>query len=194
MINKFSDIEGSFSLAGSLFKKNVAFYKIEFSEKRGPEVTECIKIDKKLDIKLFFKGCPEPLPQWFRQGTDCRLTRKSMLENFPVCLRTSYADNHSLIFEELLQYRYKKKPIYPANIIRYSLLWRYTSLSNRTKSCFKIFRYRLYHYCKISVVESSMLLNVQMIFDEMCLQKSQEYFWGEMTGFDDEGELYKGIV
>ena len=33
-----------------------------------------------------------------------------------------------------------------------------------------------------------------MIFDEMCLQKSQEYFWGEMTGFDDEGELYKGIV
>ena len=33
-----------------------------------------------------------------------------------------------------------------------------------------------------------------MIFDEMYLQKSQEYFGGEMIGCDDEGELYKGIV
>ena len=33
-----------------------------------------------------------------------------------------------------------------------------------------------------------------MIFDEMYLQKRQEYFWGEMIGCDDEGELYKGIV
>ena len=33
-----------------------------------------------------------------------------------------------------------------------------------------------------------------MIFDEMYLQKSQEYFGGEMIGGDDEGELYKGII
>ena len=112
LINKLSDIEESLSLAGFLFKKNndyVTFYRTEFSEKRTPEVTECIKIDKELHVKLFFKGCPVLLPQWFRQGTDCRLTRKSMLENFPVYLRT-YADNHSSIFEELLQYRFTKKP------------------------------------------------------------------------------------
>ena len=48
------------------------------------EVTECTKIDKELHMKLFFKGCPVPLPQRFRQGTDCRLTRKSMLEK--VCI------------------------------------------------------------------------------------------------------------
>ena len=42
-----------------------------------PEVTECIKIDKELHVKLFFKDCPVPLPQWFRQGTDCRLTKKA---------------------------------------------------------------------------------------------------------------------
>ena len=112
LINKLSDIEESLSLAGFLFKKNndyVTFYKIEFSEKRAPEVTECIKIDKELHVKLFFKDCPVPLPQWFWQGTDCRPTRKSMLKNFPVYLRT-YADNHSSIFEELLQYRFTKKP------------------------------------------------------------------------------------
>ena len=33
-----------------------------------------------------------------------------------------------------------------------------------------------------------------MIFDEIYLQKSQEYFWGEMISCDDEGELYKGIA
>ena len=103
LINKLSDIEESLSFARFLFKKNnVTFYKIKFSEKCAPEVTECIKIDKELHVKLFFKGCPVLLPQWFRQGTDCRLTRKSMLENFPVYLRT-YTDNHSYIFEELLQ-------------------------------------------------------------------------------------------
>ena len=131
LINKLSDIEESLSLAGFLFKKNndyVTFYKIEFSEKRAPEVTECIKIEQ-LHVKRFFKGCPVPLRQWFGQGTDCRLTRKSMLENFPVYLRT-YADNHFSIFEKLLQYRFTKKPIYSANIIRYSLLLRYTSIQS----------------------------------------------------------------
>ena len=130
LINKLSDIEESLSLAGFLFKKNndyVTFYKIEFSEKRAPEVTKCIKVDTELHVKLFFKGCPVPLPQWFRQGTDCCLTRKSMLENFPVYLRT-YTDNDSSIFEKLFQYRFTKKPIYLPNIIRYNLLLRYTPI------------------------------------------------------------------
>ena len=126
LINKLSDIEESLSLAGFLFKRNndyVTFCKIDFSEKSAHEIKVCIKIDKELHVKLFFKGCPVSLPQWSRQGTDCRLTRKSMLENFPVYLRT-YADNHSSILEELLQYRFTKKPIYSAYIIRYILLLR----------------------------------------------------------------------
>ena len=130
LINKFSDIDEGLSLAGFLFKKDndyVTFFKIEFSEKRAPEVTGCIKIDKELHVKFFVKGCLAPLPQCLRRGTDCCLTRKSMLENFPVYLRT-YADNHFSIFEQLLQYRFTKKPIYSANIIRYSLLLRYTSI------------------------------------------------------------------
>ena len=123
------------------------------------KLQNALTLTKNLHVKLFFKCCPFPLPQWFRQGTDCRLTRKSMLENFPVYLRT-YADNHFSIFEKLLQYRFTKKPIYSANIIRYSLLLRYTSI--QSYKVFKIFRYCLYHYCKRSVVALSMLLNVQM--------------------------------
>ena len=32
------------------------------------------------------------------------------------------------------------------------------------------------------------------IFDEMYLQKNEEYLGREIIGCDDEGELYKGIV
>ena len=66
LISKLSDIEGSLSITGFLFKKSndyVTLYKIDFNEKRAPEVTECIKIDKKLHVKLIFKRFPVPLPQ-----------------------------------------------------------------------------------------------------------------------------------
>ena len=118
LINKLNDIEESLSLASFLFQKNndyVTFYKTEFSEKRATEVTECIKIDKELHVKLFFKGCPVPFPQWLSSN------KKMHARELSRYLRT-YANNHSSIFEKLLQYRFTKKPIYSANIIRYSLL------------------------------------------------------------------------
>ena len=43
-------------------------------------------------------------------------------------------------------------------------------------------------------IEEKISDDVCLIFDEMYLQKSQEYFRGEMIGCDDEGELCKGIV
>ena len=66
LINKLTDFEESLSPAGFLLKENNdngTFYKSAFSEKRAPEVTKCIKIDKELRVKFFFKGCPVPLPQ-----------------------------------------------------------------------------------------------------------------------------------
>ena len=43
-------------------------------------------------------------------------------------------------------------------------------------------------------IEGKISEDVYLIFDEMYLQNSQEYFWREMIGFDDKGELYKVIV
>ena len=39
-------------------------------------------------------------------------------------------------------------------------------------------------------IEGNISEDVCMIFDEMYLQKSQQYFGGEMIGCDDEGELH----
>ena len=36
--------------------------------------------------------------------------------------------------------------------------------------------------------------DICLLFDEMYLQKCEEYFGGEMIGADEKGELYKGIV
>ena len=66
LVNKLSDSEESLSPAGFLFRKNndyVTFDKTKFEEKHDHEVTEWIKIDKELHVKLFFKGCSVPLPQ-----------------------------------------------------------------------------------------------------------------------------------
>ena len=58
LIKKLICIEESLSPAGFLFRetsvyKIVTFYKIDFHEKRTPEVTEYIKTDKELHVKFF---------------------------------------------------------------------------------------------------------------------------------------------
>ena len=40
-------------------------------------------------------------------------------------------------------------------------------------------------------IEGKISEDVYLIFDEMYLQNSREYFWREMIGCDDKGELYK---
>ena len=35
--------------------------------------------------------------------------------------------------------------------------------------------------------------DICLLLDEMYLQKSERYFGGELVGFDENGELYKGI-
>ena len=84
-VKKLSDINENLAPPGYSFQQrddHVKFFKLVDNEMLVPEVTECIRIDKELHVKLFFKGSPVPLPQWFRHGRDCRLTHKSMLENF----------------------------------------------------------------------------------------------------------------
>ena len=62
---------------------HIAFYKMEKTTASIPVVTESIRIDAKLHVQLYFKGCPLPLPPWFREGRNCKLTSLTQLENFP---------------------------------------------------------------------------------------------------------------
>ena len=53
-----------------------------------------------------------------------------MLENFPPVYLESYIKNISPIFDELQKPKFTKKPVYSAEIVRYALLLRYTSIQS----------------------------------------------------------------
>ena len=110
------------------YEDHVVFHKIVLNELHVPEVTACMRVDDKLHVKMFLKGSPGPLPQWFRYGHNCKLTSKSMLENFPSYLESEIA-NFS-IFDELRKRQFKKNQVYSSEVIQYALLLRYTSLQS----------------------------------------------------------------
>ena len=67
----------------TLQKNKAIFYETEncpFSD--IPLVTETIVVTDSLNVKLFWKAIPVPLPEWFRKGSNCRLKSQSMLDNF----------------------------------------------------------------------------------------------------------------
>ena len=132
IIKDFGDINDSllhelghqFSI--SRHDDHAIFFKMEKNEQSVPEVTVCIRVDVDLRVCLYHRGTPIPLPEWFRRGQR-KLTSKSMLHNFP-----AYVEQKSLscsgVLEELRKLKYQKSPLYSANMIRYALLLRYTSL------------------------------------------------------------------
>ena len=132
-IKSFSDIDESFHLTGFHCNRNkdcIVFYKLCFDPvTQFPTILEAIKVDKELHVQLQLKGCFVPLPQWFRQGHNAKLTSFSMLENFPSYLRSVSEDQQNFLLEELLSrqhYKYKGQP-YSPEMIRYALLIRHTS-------------------------------------------------------------------
>ena len=98
------------------------FYHLETNVLNVPEVTDYVQVDRDLHVKLFYKSLPVPLPQWFRQGRDCRL----MMENFPNYIKLEGEQTFSIL-EELKEHKFKKKRIFSSNVIQYSLLLHYTS-------------------------------------------------------------------
>ena len=97
--------------------------------------------------------------------------------------------------------------MYSANMIRYALLLRYTSLQTYKllQEEFKLPSVSLLRRItagKIDAVKAANLLkdngsisdDVILIVNEMFLQKCEEYIAGESYGTDEQGEPYKGVV
>ena len=84
-INDFSVLNESHAPPGFSTKRNsdcIVFYRID-EETSFPNIFESIKVDSNLHVQLQFNGHYEPLPPWFVDGRDAKLTRFSMLENLP---------------------------------------------------------------------------------------------------------------
>ena len=103
----FSSSNESLCLSGcklQIEKSRAVFYKLENCKTFDiPTVTEAIVIDNDLHVKLFFSGSPVPLPTWFVKGKDCRLTKKSYLENLPPPIGYKKPDDKPKFTSKLLQ-------------------------------------------------------------------------------------------
>ena len=100
-----------------LQKNKAIFYKTENCPFNDiPLVTETIVVTDSLNVKLFWKAIPVPLPQWFRKGSNCRLKSKSMLDNFPSYLQSVAEQEPNKLQNELQYIKYKK----PENGPKYS--------------------------------------------------------------------------
>ena len=121
-IKSFDDVNCTLTPPGYTFQKYddfVVFYRYE-TVLSVTEVTDCVRVDRDLNIKLFYKGSPLPLLQWFHHGRDCHLTKNSMMQNFLNYIKLEGEQTFN-IAEELKELKFKKKRTL-SNIIRYSLL------------------------------------------------------------------------
>lgn len=94
-----------------------------------PVVTFCIKIYKNLSVELHYKNALMHQPGWFRDGKqgNGRLTSFSMIENFLTYMKNK-SEEQSDIQDEVFSLRYKSKPTYSRQLIRFALHLRHTSL------------------------------------------------------------------
>ena len=99
-------------------------------ETHFPSIKECIRIDRNLHVHLQCNGNSIPLPQCFIHGNNAKLTKFSMLENFPTYIKNVVEEDPYLILNELQKrqhYKPKGCPPFSADLICYALLLCYTS-------------------------------------------------------------------
>ena len=208
-IMKFESIDENLTPPGHTIAKyedHIVFYKIEHNELSIPQVTECIRIDDKLHVKFYYKGFPVPLPKRFRPDHDCHLSRKGMLENFLSHIQTVVCQNKT-VFDELKEVRFKMSPVYAPDIIRFALMLRYTSVQSYKLLLdeFRLPSLSLLRkivtgdidaakWAKLLKDDGKISSDTCLIFDEMYLQKCEEYTGGQLIGVATNGELCTGIV
>jgi hypothetical protein len=212
-IKDFSDVNDSLlKTLGEIYhlkryEDHAVFYALQVDDLSVPKITVCIRVDSDLHVKLFYAGSPVPLPKWFCHGRTAKLTSKSMFENFPKYIEDACV-THVSILEELRQLKFTNcRPVHSANLIRYALMLRYSSLP-AYKLLLNEFNLPSVSFLrkltsgKIDAISSVKLLkskgkisgDVILMFDEIYLQKCEEFHGGESTGADETGELYKGLM
>lgn len=211
---KFSDIGENHCPLGFQVHKSesaVTFYKTVFNENNFPIISQAIKIDQDLHVKLQINGNPTPLPKWFIEGHNAKLTKISMLENFPSYLTNTAEQHPPTILDELQKRQMYNNPNgqlpYSPEVLRYALLLRYTSPQcyRRLREQFPLPSFRLLsslHRGGPSSLEVARRLlqaeeisaDVILMADEMYLQESTQYHSGEFYGANETGDLYKGVM
>ena len=212
-IDNFNTISEDFCPKDFTFFKEEKFilmYRLRIDEKtKIPLIHESILVDDSLHVSLSYLGYHVPLPDWFRSVHDCKLSKKSVLENFPRYLRSKGEEMNPILKElgDIQHYKPQGRPPYSSELIRYALLLRYTSYQSYKLLLEKlplpsISLLKKLQKGDVDVLKCAEILlengricsDCVLMVDEMYLKKSSQYHGGNYVGEDENGDLYKGIV
>ena len=203
-IRSFDDITEDMCPKDYSFQKThdkITMYQLE-RDLTPPQVTYGIIIDNNLHVKLFKNSVPIPLPDWFKK-VGCKLSSVSCLENLPNYLHSFGLDpetgnNPHSILEELRNIQHKKPhngPKFSDTLIRFSLMQYYTS-----PQAYKMLLKELplpsvsllrklsqggldsMKACKTLYEQGHISKDVNLLIDEMYLQKEVQYDGDRVVG------------
>ena len=189
--------------------ESIVFHKMQFDDMGFPKVSMAVRVDSELHVKLQLNGNPVPLPEFFRKGSDCRLTCATVLDEI-VNYLTNLSENDKFPFLDELNLRHnyspKGRPPFSAGLMRYALLLYHTSrqayrlLLEKFPLPSMSLLDRLQRGCIDSMSSASLLRengkiseDIILLCDEMYLQKQAQYHGGKYVGEDEDGNKYKGI-
>ena len=106
-------VEENFCLNSFELKKTedyILIYRIVFDlETHFPTIKECFCIDRNLHVQIQCDENPVPLPQWFIDGYEVKLTWFSMIEKFPNYIENVVEEQLYSILKELQKKTLKKQ-------------------------------------------------------------------------------------
>ena len=166
-----------------------------------PSIFEAIKVDKDLHVQLQYKGQYVPLLGWFANDSYAKLRSYEQLHELQTTILIKASQNKNNLLDEMyeqMQFKPKGRPPYSADMIRYALLLRYTSLQayNLLLDKFPLPSISLLKRIKKGGVDSIKAIvklredgkispHIVLMVDEVFLQKGTQYQGGEYFGLDE---------
>ena len=173
-------------------------------------VKECITIYSDFQVKLSYEGSLIPLPSYIKNSTDHKITHLDALENLPKYCRNFDSNYDVDVIKELIQLCYfspRGRPKYSSQVLRFSLLLRYTSnsaygvlkkyLPLPSNSLLRKLKSPSIDNCQaLQVLRDQNLIgnDIAILLDEMHLQSQIQFDGRTLIGCNADLEMYTSIL
>ena len=173
-------------------------------------VKECITVYTDFQVKLSYENSQIPLPSYIQNSTDHKLTRLDALENLPSYCRNFNSKYDVDVIKELIQLCYfspRGRPKYSSQVLRFSLMLRYTSNSAYSflkkyiplpsNSQLRKLKSPSIDNCKALqfLSDSNFIGNdITILLDEMHLQSQVQFDGRPLIGCNADLEMYTSVL
>ena len=173
-------------------------------------VKECITIYIDFRVQLSYEGSPIPLPNYIQESTGHKLIHLDALENLPNYCRNFHSKFDVDVIKELLKLCYFSpcgRPKYSSQVLRFSLILRYTSNSAYSflKKYIPLPSNSLLRKLKSPSIGNCQALqalrdsncignDIVILLDEMHLQSQVQFDGHTLIGCNADMDMYTSIL